>query len=153
MFLQHLPVLQELALSIASSTIVKTAEDLCNLLAVSKGFRTAILSKGGSLSRLNLMFDCYDVFRTEAFASWMQKYHMLVKHVALFGDFEDPTDDHIDALALGLSAPVQLESLHISHAWPLELLQEVDAQQLTTLRLSCNARQLGASMQTPGNRA
>jgi hypothetical protein len=148
MFLQHLPVLQELALSIASSTIVNTDEDLCHLLAVSKGLRTAILSKGGSLSRLNVPFVCCDLAHTQAFASWMQKYHMLVKRLDLFGDFEHPTDDRITALMLGLRAPVQLESLDMSHAWPLKLLQQVDAQQLTTLRLSCNAGNLGTSVQT-----
>jgi hypothetical protein len=134
-------ILQELVLSIATSTAVKGTKDLCNLLAVSKGLQAAIRSRQGN-SRWQLEFTCQigNLARTVSFVCWLQKYHMLVNVLLVDCDTEasqqQAADAHALAMSLGLRPPLKLASLNITHPTPLKLLQQVDAQQLTSLKLS-----------------
>jgi hypothetical protein len=125
---------------------VRNAKQLCRLLAVSKGLQAALISQGGSSRGFVLSFDCRSgtLARTCAFASWMQKYHMLVKQLDLSGLYDAVSDDHRAALVLGLRPPLQLASLTISSSYPLPYLQQVDAQQLIALKVDFTSSELDA---------
>jgi hypothetical protein len=138
----------ELALSIVSSTFVRNSKDLCRLLAVSKGLQAAIISPGGSSREFLLRFHCHgNLARACDFASWMQKYHMLVKQLILSGPYEGISDDVRAALVLGLRPPLQLASLTISGFYPLPYLQQVDAQQLIDLSIDFDSSYPDGSVQ------
>jgi hypothetical protein len=134
-----LPVLQELALSIACTTAVNELKSFLSLLAVSKGLQAAIISRGvTSKWTLHYTPGNSSLAHTCAFADWLQKYHMLVKRLHLntpCSRLQQLSDDHAIALSMGLRFPLQLVSLIITEAVPLKLLQHVDAQQLTALRV------------------
>jgi hypothetical protein len=116
------------------------------MLAVSKGLQAAMVSQEGNRGWA-VDFCCHQSrpARTVSFSYWLVKYRMLVKDLScIYIPSPYPTSSglqgeeegaHTTALLLGLRPPLQLSNLSITHPKPLKLLQHVDPQQLTVLRL------------------